>query len=286
MTNKFSISQNFLSNKQLISKLIKICELSKENLILDIGVGKGIISKELQNNGYNIRGYEIDENLFQELKQNSQNFENIELINKDFLNEKLVDLPNFSVFSNIPYSLTTKISQKLLIEEPFGNKVCLIVQEESAKRLQGIGEGLLISILILNNYDSKIIYKFKKSDFTPKPRVNSVLIEFIKREKPLISISNLNQFLDFICFIVMQQKPTIEERISKILSNRQKETFFDLLKIDSTSSLYQIDKLKYFEMFEFLMKNFPNQLTIIRGSYQKYQEINNKNQKVFRTRLK
>jgi len=286
MINKLSISQNFLSNRQLVSKLIKVANLAKDNLIIDIGVGKGIISQELLNNGYFVRGYELDENLYQTLTQIFKNSENIEILNKDFLIENLQSLPEFSVFSNIPYNLTTKISQKLLIENPYANKVCLIVQEESAKRLQGISEGLLISILIFNNYESKIIYKFKKNDFTPKPRVNSVLIEFTKRKQSLISQNNFSNFLDFICFIVMQQKPTLNERLSQLLSPSQKTSLFNLLKIDGNSSLYQIDKLKYFEMYESVMKNFPNQIKIIKGSYQKYQEINNKNQKVFRTRLR
>ena len=235
MINKLSISQNFLSNRQLVSKLIKVANLAKDNLIIDIGVGKGIISQELLNNGYFVRGYELDENLYQTLTQIFKNSENIEILNKDFLIENLQSLPEFSVFSNIPYNLTTKISQKLLIENPYANKVCLIVQEESAKRLQGISEGLLISILIFNNYESKIIYKFKKNDFTPKPRVNSVLIEFTKRKQSLISQNNFSNFLDFICFIVMQQKPTLNERLSQLLSPSQKTSLFNLLKIDGNS---------------------------------------------------
>ena len=83
----------------------------------------------------------------------------------------------------------------------------------------------------------------------------------------------------------MQQRPSIEERLLKMLKPSQLNEFLTLLKIDKRQSLYQIDKLKYFQMCKLFFEKYPNQITIIKGSYKKYQEINSKNQKVYRTRL-
>jgi len=286
MSQNLTISQNFLSNQELIKKLIQNSEIPFEDTVLDIGVGKGIISEQLIELGYKVLGYEIDINLIKNLHQKITQNSLFKLIETDFLTEKFNKQTNhLSVFSNIPYSQTTKIAQKLLIENPFFNRVCLIVQEESAFRLQGLNEGLLLSVIILNNYESKILYKFKKSDFTPKPRVNSVLIEFVKRDKPLVPTEKFETFLDFICFIIMQQKPTINDRLAGLLSTQEKENFLNLLKLDGRLSLYQIDKLKYFDMFKIFLDKFPKQTTI-RGYYKKYQAINSRNQKVYRTRIK
>ena len=63
MTQNFSISQNFLSNPELVKKLIKVSELPALDTILDIGVGKGIISAQLIDLGYKVLGFEIDPNL-------------------------------------------------------------------------------------------------------------------------------------------------------------------------------------------------------------------------------
>lgn len=285
MSQNFTISQNFLSNPELVKKLIKNSEIPKEDIVLDIGVGKGIISKQLIELGYKVLGYEIDKNLTKNLNQEITQNSMFKLVETDFLTEKFHQKEHLSVFSNIPYSQTTKIAQKLLIENPFFNRVCLIVQEESAYRLQGLNEGLLLSVIILNNYESKILYKFKKSDFTPKPRVNSVLIEFIKRDTPLVPTEKFETFLDFICFIIMQQKPTINDRLAGLLSTHEKENFLNLLKLDGRLSLYQIDKLKYFDMYKTFLEKFPKQTTI-KGYYKKYQAINSRNQKVYRTRIK
>lgn len=275
-----SINQNFLNNKELVKKLIKVSQLSSSDLILDIGVGKGMISKSLAELGFKVLGFEIDPSLKPENLG-----ENVEIKYSDFLSHDLRNMKNFSVWSNIPYNQTSKITQKLLITTPVASKVCLIVQEEAANRLLGIKEGLLISLLILNNYEPKVLYKFKKSDFTPKPRVNSVLIEFVKRSKPFINETNLNNFLDFICYVVMQQKPTMAERLEKLLGFKSTVELLNLLKIEKGTSLYQIDKLKFFEMSNLVFSKYQNNIKTIKGSYLKYQEINNKNQKVFRTRL-
>jgi 23S rRNA (adenine-N6)-dimethyltransferase len=283
--NNFSVSQNFLVNQDLISKLILLSGLSKDEYVLDIGVGKGIISNELIKLGYKVVGFEADKNLALNLNPEIKNNPSFRLQDKDFLEVNLKELGNFSVWANIPFNQTTKICQKLLIGEPLGNKISLILQEEAALRLQGVSEGLLVSLLILNNYESKISYRFKKTDFSPKPRVNSVLIEFIKRPKALVADNHLNGFLDFISFVIMQQRPSIEERLLKMLKPSRLNEFLTLLKIDKRQSLYQIDKLKYFQMCKLFFEKYPNQITIIKGSYKKYQEINSKNQKVYRTRL-
>ena len=285
MTQNFSISQNFLSNPELVKKLIKVSELPALDTILDIGVGKGIISAQLIDLGYKVLGFEIDPNLTANLSPEIINNSLFQLKQTDFLSENLNNKTDLSVFSNIPYSQTTKISQKLLIENPIFNRVCLIVQEESAHRLQGINEGLLLSLIIFNNYDSKILYKFKKSDFLPKPRVNSVLIEFIKRDKPLVVKEKFENFLDFICFVIMQQKPSINDRLAGLITTREKEIFLNLIRLDGRLSLYQIDKLKYFEMFKIFLDKFPKH-TSIKGYYKKYQAINSRNQKVYRTSLR
>jgi 16S rRNA A1518/A1519 N6-dimethyltransferase RsmA/KsgA/DIM1 with predicted DNA glycosylase/AP lyase activity len=67
MNANFSISQNFLSNPELVKKLIKLAEIPLQDTVLDIGVGKGIISKQLLDLGYKVLGFEIDSNLTKNL---------------------------------------------------------------------------------------------------------------------------------------------------------------------------------------------------------------------------
>lgn len=284
MNNQYSISQNFLSNKELITKLIKTSNLDFNNTILDIGAGKGSITEALSLLGYKVIAYEVDGDYYNFLRKRFEKDEKIKITNKDFLKEDLSQLENFSIFSNIPFNLSTKIITKLLIENPLAENISLVLQEETAHRIVGEREGLLISLLILNNYEPKIIYKFKKTDFTPSPKVSCVLMQFIKRKEPLVQKDKYHLFLDFICFIVMQQKPSIEDRLKKILTDNQIKIMLNRLKIEYSATLYSVSKLKYFEMYKYFLENFKDRISITSGSYKKYQEINNKNQKNFKTR--
>ena len=82
----------------------------------------------------------------------------------------------------------------------------------------------------------------------------------------------------------MQQKPTLIDRLSKTLNYFALKDFMHLLKIEPFLSLYQVPKLKYFEMFELFMKKHSSKMEIFTGSYKNYQYINQKNKKVFQTR--
>lgn len=286
MKNKNTINQNFLVNKELVQKLIKKANLKKDNLIIDIGVGDGAITQHLLESNYRVLGFEIDKNYFETIlnKFKSQNFK---ILNQDFLNFNLNSIKeNYSVFSNIPFNQTTKIVQKLLIENNKADEIFLVMQEESANRFLGKREGLLLSLLILNNYSNEILYKFRKTDFSPIPKVNIVLVKFIKRDKPLVEPNNYFKFLDFISYIVIQQKPSIIDRLSKVLNYFALKDLVHLLKIEPYNSLYEIPKLKYFEMFEIFLQKYPNKFEIFTGSYKNYKYINEKNKKNYQTRYK
>jgi 23S rRNA (adenine-N6)-dimethyltransferase len=281
-----SINQNFLQSKELVQKIIKKANLNPNNIIIDIGSGEGIISETLLNNDYKVTAYELDPRLFENLN-NKLKSTKFKILNQDFLNFKLKSLEDkISIFSNIPFNQTTKIVQKVLIDEPVADEVFLIMQEEAANRFLGKKEGLLMSLLILNNYTSEIVYKFKKTDFHPIPKVNIVLTKFIKREKPLINPEDFEKFLDFITYIVLQQKPSIIDRLSKVLNYFALKDLMNLLKIEPFNSLYEIPKLKYFEMFEIFKNKYQKKLEIFLGSYNKYKYINEKNKKSFKTRFK
>jgi 23S rRNA (adenine-N6)-dimethyltransferase len=277
-----------LVSKNLINKLINKAKLNPKNVILDIGVGEGSLSEELLNNGYKVLGFELDKNLYSQITQKFGDNEKFKVLNQDFLEYDLKKHEKFeySIFSNIPFNQTTKIVQKILIDNPISQEIYLIMQEQAANRFLGKKEGLLVSLLILNNYEGEVIYKFKKSDFKPVPKVNIVLVKFIKRKEPLVLKQEYPKFLDFICYLIMQQKPSIIDRLSKVLNYYTLKEFLNLLKIEPYLSLYEIPKVKFFEMYFEFNKKYNNKLNLFKDSYQKYLKINSNNRKSYQTRTK
>lgn len=280
-----SHSQNFLFKKELVNQLVNKANFNSEDIVLDIGAGSGIITDSLKIKCKRVFAFELDSKFQSILKEKFKKDQNIEVVEEDFLTFNLQKIKNpLNTFSNIPYNQTTKITKKILIDNNEFKKVYLIMQKQSAERLLGIKEGLLISLLIFNKYQGSIIHEFKYSDFKPVSRVKSVLISFIKRERNLISFDDEKLFKDFIAFIIMQQKPEIIQRLEKLISPRASIEILKSSGINIHSSLYEIPKEKYFTLFENFKLNLKPFHHKVNNSYLQYEKTNNTNVKIYRTR--
>ncbi len=281
----YSHSQNFLFKKDLVEKLIKKANFSNNENLVDIGAGNGIISEFLSPLTNKVYAFEIDEKYQNILKNKFSEIKNVEVIGEDFLTFNLNKLKNpLSIFSNIPYNQTSKICKKVLIDSDNFNKVFFVMQKQSAERLLGVKEGLLLSLLIFNKYEGKIIHEFKYTDFKPVSRVKSVLISFIKRDRYLVNKEDEVLFRDFIAFLVMQQKPEIVQRLEKLISPRAAVEILKATGISIHASLYEIPKEKYFHLFENFKLNLKPFHHKVNNSYSQYEKINQANVKNFRTR--
>jgi len=281
---KLSISQNFLINKDLVKSLIIKSKFSKDLPILDIGVGRGIISKILLELGYKVIGFELDKNMALKASQELINYENFKMINEDFLAYNDLNF-SFNVFSNIPFNQTSKIIEKLFLKNKNAYKSYLVVQKESAERLLGLKEGLFLSLQLENFNSVEIFHNFQKTDFYPVPRVNSVLLKIEKRQSPIINNTEYKFFLDFISYLILQQKPSLLRRLEKVIKYDHLKSISSLLDIDLSKTLYDIPKLKYFEMYKIIKQQYPLVLFHTKDYYKKYIEINSKNIKNYRTRI-
>lgn len=281
----FSHSQNFLHSKELVKNLIIEAKLSKEHPVLDIGAGNGIISEILLTEGFEVYAFEIDKKYVDILKKKFGNNPKFKLIEGDFLEFKFWNKEGpYQIFSNIPFNQTTKILKKILIDENVFSQIYIVMQKQAADRIRGIKEGLLISLLTLNNFKIQEKYQFRYSDFRPVARVKSVLINFQKRERPLVDKKDEVLFRDFLSFIIMQQRPSILERVEKLLPASRAVKFLNLSEINLHQNLYDIDKIKFFEMFEIFKNEFKDIHKKVEKSYANYLKINESNVKVYRTR--
>ena len=110
---KLKDSQNFLHSKKLVTELIEESNICENNIIIEIGGGKGIITEQLVKKCRKLYVIEYDYNLYKSLKDKFYNIKNIEIIYGDFLEFKLPVEYKYKVFSNIPYNITAAILSKL-----------------------------------------------------------------------------------------------------------------------------------------------------------------------------
>ncbi len=215
-------SQNFLRDPKLVQDLIEKSSLQKNDMVLEIGAGKGIITELLSKSVKSVLAIEPDTKLYGYLQDKFTNYANVHIQKIDFLKS---DLPKekYKVFSNIPFNITADIIKKLLGAQNSPEDSYLIVQEEAAKKYAGKPHGreTLFSVLHKPWFDFDIVYRFKRTDFTPTPQVNSVLLRIEKLKKPLVPEHTAALFKDFVAFGFTSVRPNLKKGYKNVFGHIQ-----------------------------------------------------------------
>lgn len=193
----YSVSQNFLTSRRLIERLIIKAGISAQDTVLEIGAGKGHITKVLSDSCKTVIAYEIDRKLYESLKP--QIAENVRLYYGDFLKCTLPKSP-YKVFANIPFSKTTEILEKLTNANPLPDAMWLVMEKGAAKRFCGVPRDNLQSLLLKPFFEAKIIYHFRREDFHPAPNVDVVLLELQRKGTPDIQPEQKADFRAFLSY--------------------------------------------------------------------------------------
>jgi len=191
----YSVSQNFLTSRRTLQRLIRIAGLCKADTVLEIGAGKGHITKLLAHSCKKVISYEIDDRLYTRLKP--QLPENVQLHRQDFLRCILPEAP-YWVFANIPFSVTTDIVRKLTAGPSLPEGMWLIMEKGAAKRFSGLPKENLSSLLIKPFFETKIVYHFRREDFHPAPRVDTVMLEFRRKKQADLSPEQWDAYVSFL----------------------------------------------------------------------------------------
>ncbi len=197
---KKSLGQNFLTDDNIARKIVGSLSLSKEDFVVEIGPGKGALTKLISKSNAKVEAIEKDNHLFGILQEKFSVFPNIKLINADFLEwEFPVSRSLAKVVGNIPYNLTSSIVSKLVDERSKIDFAVLMVQDEVAKRLSaavGTKDYGSISIRLQLVADVNKLFPVSPNCFQPKPKVNSRIIKITFRKREMLD--NESEFVSFI----------------------------------------------------------------------------------------
>lgn len=188
---KKRFSQVFLVNKTVAKEMIEKMNLKKGEYVLEIGPGKGILTKILLDKKVKVIAVEIDRNLCKFLRENISDLD-FNLIEGDFLkiNTKEIlnrfNLKKIKILSNVPYHITTPILTKLIKERENFSEIYLTLQKEVVERINakpGTKEFSSLTIFINLYMDIKVLMPIPAHFFNPKPKVNSLFFRMIPKEK-------------------------------------------------------------------------------------------------------
>jgi len=216
---KKSLGQNFIQNDDIINQIVDNISIESNDLIIEVGPGKGILTKGLKKFNANIIAYEIDPTLKPELDLIVDNKTRIvykDFLNADILNDiKNIEYKNLFVVANLPYYITTPIIEKTInLKLPIHTMV-LMVQKEVAERLAATpGSKAYGSLTVYLNYYFEIskLFDVKKENFYPMPNVDSTVIK-MERRKESFKVLNEPLFFKLVKDAFQQKRKTIKNNL-------------------------------------------------------------------------
>ncbi|HHW99139.1 MAG TPA: ribosomal RNA small subunit methyltransferase A [Firmicutes bacterium] len=188
------LGQNFLINEHYLKQIVAAAELVGDELVVEIGSGLGVLTRELAQVAKKVITIEKDRRLLPVLNEVLGDMARVELVLEDALQvdyQQLVgnNLPA-KVVANLPYYITTPLITRLLEQEIAWSGLVFLVQSEVADRMMagpGSKEYGLLSVMVQWEYDVKRVARVPASAFYPAPKVASTVVKLIPwaRSKPL-----------------------------------------------------------------------------------------------------
>jgi len=178
--------QHFVVSEELVETMIAAAELSQDDVVLEIGAGLGTLTERLAEKAGKVLAVEVDRRMAQYLEEKFKG-SNVEVIHADIL--KIPLPPADKVVSNLPFSISTPITIKLLKEGAFRRAV-LTFQKEVALRiaaLPGSRDYGRLSVLVQLLTEPKLLRVFPSHAFYPQPEVDVAVVCLDRRERPLVN---------------------------------------------------------------------------------------------------
>ena len=234
---KKSLGQNFLIDKNIINKIIKIGNLNKNKTIYEIGPGYGALTEKiLLSKPKKCVAIEKDKKISEILNNKLKDHKNFEMVNKDFLKilEENVFDKNVVVFGNLPYNISTKILTSLITLKkwpPWYNVLIFMFQKEVANRIvakENTKDFGRLTVLSNWRMDIKRHFDISKNCFFPKPNVDSTLLSFTPKKNNISEIKNPKNLEKVTRVLFSNRRKMINKNFKKLF----KEKLFNIKKLD------------------------------------------------------
>lgn len=242
-----SLGQNFLIDDNVVEGIVNSAEVSKDDLVIEIGPGLGTLTACLLERAGKVVAIELDTRMIKILEDRFKLYKNFEIINQDVLKIDLRSLikqqkenegiKNVKVVANLPYYITTPIIMKLLEDKLDIESITVMVQKEVAKRLTAEPSDKLagaITYSVKYYCDATEEIDVPKDCFLPSPEVDSEVIKLVLRKEPLVNVKDEVIFFKLIKTSFMQRRKTFINGVSNggITSKEKIKEILDDLGID------------------------------------------------------
>ncbi len=236
-----SLGQNFLINSEVVENIVQSSDITKDDMVIEIGPGLGVLTKYLLEKAKKVVCIELDTKMVKILQDRFSEYDNIEIINTDVLKINLNEIieknkgeiRKVKVVANLPYYITTPIIMKLIEDRLDIESITVMIQKEVADRLIEIPGGKNTGAITYTVYyycTSKKIMEVPNTSFIPEPEVTSEIIKMDLRYKPVVDVENPQIMFRIIKSAFMQRRKTLLNALTNANVFINKEQGINTLK--------------------------------------------------------
>lgn len=204
--------QNFMVDTIILQRLVSYADLSKKDIVLEVGAGFGFLTQLLAERCGKVIAFEVDPKLIQAFHEQLGGLTNVELVEGDILK---TSLPSFGkVVSTPPYSISSPLLFKLL-EQPFELAV-LTFQKEFAERLAapvGSRDYSRLTVAVYYRADVELLDPVPRNAFFPPPDVDSTIVRLKPKKEPPFHVDNEGEFFEFLKRVFTQRNKKLRNAV-------------------------------------------------------------------------
>lgn len=240
MTANKGLGQNFLISENVVQTIVESANISKEDLVIEIGPGLGTLTAALLEKAGKVIAVELDDRAIPILTDRFKLYNNFELIHEDILKVDLqkviaenTHLQHVKIVANLPYYITTPIIMKLLEEKLPIESITVMVQKEVAQRLTALpGEKNTGAITYSVYYyaDANAVIDVPRNLFMPSPNVDSQVIQLSIRKEPPVQVEDETTLFELIKYAFMQRRKTLVNALEKSTIFENKNQIISILQ--------------------------------------------------------
>jgi 16S rRNA (adenine1518-N6/adenine1519-N6)-dimethyltransferase len=237
---KKSLGQTFLIDKNIQRKIIEAAGLRPSDTVLEIGAGRGELTRLIIGKVKRIYAVEIDQALAERLKEEFSDNVKIKIINQDILRFDLKKCAagvsdGIRVIGNIPYYASTAIVEYLLEYRSIVRDIFITVQKEFGQRMAALPGGRdygSFSCFVQYYAHPEILFTIKKTSFWRQPKVDSCLLYLKVREEPAVKVKDEDSFFRVIRSAFNKRRKTLRNSLAGVIDSARLNLFFQRYHID------------------------------------------------------
>lgn len=213
------LGQHFLVDPGVLNRIINAAELNKDDLVVEIGSGLGVVTSEIAKLVYHLIAIEVDKELLRISKDVLKPFDNITFVSKDILKTKLQELTlgrKYKIIGNLPYYITAPITEKILEAKDKPELAVLMVQKEVAERMAADpGTKKFGSFSVFVQYHAEVALNslVSKSSFHPWPEVGSAIIVLKPHKTLKYQVKDEKLFFDIVHKAFQQRRKQLRNSL-------------------------------------------------------------------------